>query len=234
MNSTKKQKKKDNIFSFKYFIYDFIKITGAIPMALYLRPKIHYVGNKKEVKKLKGMLVMANHTGMLDAVLIHFAFVHRRLWFLALEEMFKKKFKRWFFKNLNCIPINRENMNISSYNNMVEYLKKDKAVCIFPEGQIETNQDELQQFKLGITFISIMNKTPIVPIYLARRKNFFHRDRVIVGEPIYLHELCSEMATIPEIEKAGQYLYQKEQELKEYYETQIKRSKQHEFTERKH
>ena len=53
MNSTTKSKKKDNIFSPKYFVYDFIRFTGAIPMALYLRPKIYHVGDKKDIKNLK-------------------------------------------------------------------------------------------------------------------------------------------------------------------------------------
>lgn len=225
MSSTKKQKKKNNIFSFKYFVYDFVKFTGAIPMWLWLRPKVYYMGDKKQIKKQKAMLIMSNHTGMLDGIIIHFAFVFRRLWFLALDNMFKKKFQKWFFTNLNCIEINRENMNTSSYNNVVNYLKKDKAVCIFPEGQIESTKDQLQKFKLGITFISIINKTPIVPVYLDRRKSFWHREKLIVGEPIYLHEYCSPIPTMPEIERAGEILYEKEQELKKYYEENFRRKK---------
>ena len=221
----KKQKPKDNIFSFKYFIYDFIKITGVIPMALWLRPKVYYKGDKREIKKVKSTLIMSNHTGMLDAVIIHFAFAYRRLWFLALDSMFKKKFDKWFFTNLNCIEINRENMNISSYNNMVKYLKKDKAVCIFPEGQIESNRDNIQQFKLGITFIAILNKTPIIPVYIARRKSFWHREKIVVGDPIYLHENCGEIPTMSEIENAGKILYKKEQELKQFFEENCRRKK---------
>ena len=194
-------------------------------MWLWLRPKIYYAGAKKEVKKLKSTLIMSNHTGMLDCVLIHFAFVYRRLWFLALDNLFNSKMRKWFFKKVNCIEINRENMNISSYNDMVEYLKNDKAVCIFPEGQIESTKNEIEKFKLGITFISILNKTPIVPCYLDRRKSFWHRERIIVGKPIYLHEYCSPIPTMPEIEKAGEILYQKEQELKKYYEEKYRRKK---------
>ena len=51
MNSTKKQKKGNKIFSWKYFLYDFIRFTGAIPMWLWLRPAIYYAGDKKEIKK---------------------------------------------------------------------------------------------------------------------------------------------------------------------------------------
>lgn len=225
MNSTKKQKKKNRIFSFKYFLYDFIKITGFIPMWLWLRPKTYYVSNKKKIKKLKSTLIMSNHTGMLDCILIHFAFKHRRLWFLALHNLFDTKIKKWFFQKVNCIEVNRENMNISSYNNMVEYLKEDKAVCIFPEGQIEVKQDEIQKFKLGIAFVSILNNTPIVPCYIKRRKNFWHRDRILVGDPICLKDYCSQVPTMTEIEKAGEILFEKEKELKQYYEENYGRKK---------
>lgn len=225
MSSKNKQKKKDNIFSLKYFVYDFIRFTGALPMALWLRPKVYYAGDKKEIKKIKSMLIMSNHTGMMDGVIIHFAFIYRRLWMLALDSMFKKKFSRWFFTNLNCIEINRENMSTTSYNNMVKYLKKDKAVCIFPEGQIEVEENQLQQFKQGLTFISILNKTPIVPVYIVRRKSFWHRERIIVGNPINLAEHCSAIPTLPEIESANKILFEKEEELKLFYENNIRRKK---------
>lgn len=219
----KAKNKKPSIFSLRHFVYDFIKITGALPMWLYTRPKIHYVGNKKEIKKLKRMLVMSNHISMLDAILLHFAFVNRRLWILALDSLFNTKFKNWFFTQINCIKIDRDNVNLSSYKDMVKYLEWDKAVCIFPEGKIEAKENELQQFKLGLTFIAIMNKTPIVPVFLKKRKNFFHRYHVLVGEPINLHEMCSKIPTIPEIEKAGQLLFEKEKELQTYFEENIER-----------
>ena len=87
----------------------------------------------------------------------------------------------------------------------------------------EAKENELQQFKLGLTFIAIMNKTPIVPVFLKKRKNFFHRYHILVGEPINLHEMCSKIPTIPEIEKAGQLLFEKEKELQTYFEENIER-----------
>ena len=60
-------------------------------------------------------------------------------------------------------------------------------------------------------------------MYIDRRKSFWHRERIIVGEPIKLYEHCSPIPTIPEIEKAGEILFTKEKELKEYYENKIRR-----------
>ena len=45
-----KRKKKYPIFSFKYLLFDFVKITGAIPTLIYFRPKIYRYGKKEKVK----------------------------------------------------------------------------------------------------------------------------------------------------------------------------------------
>ena len=59
----KKQQKKHKVVSFKNFPYDFIIITGALPMWLYLRPKIYRMSKEK----IKGAaIVMANHVGLLE------------------------------------------------------------------------------------------------------------------------------------------------------------------------
>jgi hypothetical protein len=62
-------------------------------------------------------------------------------------------------------------------------------------------------------------------VYIDRRKSFWHREKIIVGNPIYLHEYCSPIPTMPEIEKAGEILYQKEQELKQFYIENYRRKK---------
>ena len=77
----------------------------------------------------------------------------------------------------------------------------------------------------NLTFIAIMNKAPIVPVFLKKRKNFFHRYHILMGKPIYLHEMCSPVPTLPEIEKAGQILFEKEKELQSYYEQHINKEK---------
>ena len=52
------KKKKINIFKkifdYRYFPYDFVKITGALPALIYLRLKKHYLNGKKQKGLLKG------------------------------------------------------------------------------------------------------------------------------------------------------------------------------------
>lgn len=221
MNSNK-ENKKGKSKKINYAFYDFVRVTGVLPIMLAFRPKVYYLGDKKEVKSLKGMLVMANHTGMTDPIAICCALPMRRIFFLATSDLFCSDAKRWFFKKIHCIEIDKRNMNISSYKDVIKYLKEEKAVGVFPEGAINHGDThEFLQFKNGITFMSIMNKTPILPVYRLKRTKWWHRTKVVIGQPIRLYEECSKIPTIQEIENAGKILLEKEKELRDYYDNII-------------
>ena len=83
-----KCKKKYPIFSFKYLLFDFVKITGAIPTLIYFRPKIYRYGKKE---KVKGAIMMSNHVGFLDPVVLLVCAGIRRIWSLAASDLFVKK-----------------------------------------------------------------------------------------------------------------------------------------------
>ena len=56
-----KKKRKGKIFSFKYFLYDFIKWSAALPTLLIMRPKAYYL-TKEAKKMIKGAnFIISNH-----------------------------------------------------------------------------------------------------------------------------------------------------------------------------
>ncbi|MBR2444854.1 MAG: 1-acyl-sn-glycerol-3-phosphate acyltransferase [Clostridia bacterium] len=217
----RKKVKKYKLFSFKYFIYDFVKITGFIPMWLIMRPKIIRLGEKK---RFKGALIISNHIGAMDCVRIQFAFPFRRRWILAMKEVFEKPLSAFFFKNVNCIPVDRENVTIDTYHNVSDVLTSDKLLVLFPEGKI--NQDEkaeVQKFKGGAALFAIMNKVPVIPVYIVKKTKWYQREKMIVGEPIFLEDVCGGIPTLKDVNKVSEYLHDKEQELEAYYENNLKK-----------
>ena len=62
--------------------------------------------------------------------------------------------------------------------------------------------------------------TPVVPIYIAERKNIFQRMRVAVGEPIHVDELSRDKPAMLAIQEATQRLREKELELKKLIDTE--------------
>lgn len=213
MDTQNKQKKKKECF-LKYFVYDFVKVTGILPMLLWLRPKYVYE-NKEAKKKIKGRAIfIANHNSMFDPVVMHCAVWYRRMYTVAMQELFElNKVAKWFFTKILCIPINRENVNIGNFKEIIKTLKEDKAVGVFPEGHINIKKDEgIDFFKSGVVLMAFKSKAPIIPMVFLKRKKWWHRQIVVVGEAI---DVYKENMTLNDIAETSEILYKKEQQLLE-------------------
>ncbi|MBQ8163356.1 MAG: 1-acyl-sn-glycerol-3-phosphate acyltransferase [Clostridia bacterium] len=226
MNSKEKKKnkrKKYRTFSIKRFFYDFVKWTGALPMMIFFRMKIYRIGKKE---KFKGALMMSNHIGLLDPVIIQFVYPFRRLWCLAMKELFTSVPLKLFLKGVNCIPVDRENVTIDMYHSVADVLSSGKIVAMFPEGRINFDKEaEVKSFKGGAALFAILNKVPVIPVYIVKKTKKLERQKVVVGEIIHLENICGKAPTVADLETVSQYLHQKEQELEQYYLNNIKKEK---------
>ena len=213
MNSIKKQKKRWK--PFRFFVYDFVKWTGALPVALWFRMKTYYESPLAK-KKIKGrVLICANHFSFLDPVIISVKFWRRRLHMVATKDLFATKLKKWFFKRILCIEIDKENISIDSYKEIIGKLKDDRAVVIFPEGHINNSEgDGVDPFKSGVILMAMQTNSPIVPAHIIKKEKWWHRQRIVVGEPIVLP---SERMNLEDIQKYSDLLRKKEIELLEIY-----------------
>ncbi len=207
------------------FLYDFVKITGAPVAFVWLRPKVIKVGERATTKIKGGALVAANHTTFVDPIIGHCAFWRRRIHFIANEELFETKFKKWFFTNINCILISKSNFSTRSLHQVREKLKEGKMVMIFPEGAVNRSSEEVKTYKSGVILMAHLGKAPIIPIYIVRAKKWFERTKIVVGEPIYLNEVCGEMPTMDDIDNACALLHDREEQLRNYYEKNYIRKK---------
>lgn len=210
------KRKKHRIFSLRCLFYDFVKWTGAIPIWLFFRMKKIRIGKKQKVKG--GAIVMSNHIGLLDPIVLHFVYPSRRLWSLAMQELFDLKFWKHFFKAVNCIPVNRENVTIDMYHSVADVLNSGKLLAMFPEGKINFADDaEVKKFKGGVALFAIMNKVPIIPTYIVKKTKKLERQKLVIGEPIYLEHVCDGAPTLRDVERVSEYLHEKEEELVSYY-----------------
>ena len=217
MNSTKKSKL-DRIFSLRYLLYDFVKLTGAIGTFIFVRPKKYFI-DKKAYKKLpKGYIISSNHLQYIDPVLVHCAFPFRRIFSVAMEKMFNTPLKSWFFSHINCIKVDRNNASVETIRSVGEVLKANKVVCIFPEGGIQ-KENSGAAFKPGCAMMSIINEAPILPVFVEKRKSIWRTTKIIVGAPVYPKDIVGESKALPAIEKLNNHLYEKEQELCDYYKS---------------
>ena len=77
---------KKNKYHQSHFAYDFVKVTGAIPAMIWLRPRIIRTGSMKPTGIKGGMLISSNHVSFVDPVLILCVFWNRRIYSLAPDK----------------------------------------------------------------------------------------------------------------------------------------------------
>ena len=194
-----------------YFLYYFVKVTGAIP-ALFLKPKVVFKDNSMVSIPTGKRILISNHTSFSDITAILSAFWSRPIHFLAASELFETKLGNFFFRNMHCIKVDRENFNMSVIRQVGEVLKQDKPVAIFPEGRINQSEGEIEPFKSGVAVMAIMNSCPILPMYLDTPKGK-RRKILIIGEPINL-EYHGKFLSVNELGEISANLRDKEIELK--------------------
>ena len=139
MNEQKKNKAP--LFSPKNFLIDFIRVTGAIPTLLWLRPKKLFATEKAKERLRGGALIIANHTDFVDPVFLMTAFWYRRQRFIASEEIMDSS-AGWFLKACGCIKIDRNNVTMNTMREITDTLKNGEVVSMFPQGRISAGEDE--------------------------------------------------------------------------------------------
>lgn len=216
--STKKQKKNKRRNPFRFFLQDFIKITGAWTAAVWLRPKRLFESKKAKKHIRGGAVAIANHTGVTDPIALFFAFWYRRLHIMAMKELFTKKFGNWFFRKALCIPVDRANFNTQTFHEAVEVLNEGGVLAIFPEGEINHDTSTVKAFKSGAVLMALRGHAPIVPVYIAPLTKWYSRAVMVIGEPIYPEEICGSTPSLNSIDEVSKILREKELALKEVYQ----------------
>lgn len=206
----KKAKKRDGNFA-----YDFVKVTGALPTLVALRPRI--LRPYGRLKQKGGFLASANHCSFLDPVMIFCAIWSRRVYSLATKDLYSSRLKAFFFEKMHCIQVDKDNFSLNSFHAVVKHLKAGKVVAIFPEGQINVGSSEGSAFKSGAILMANTAGVPILPLYIAPPRKWYHRRVVVLGEPVNIREMCGLRPSMTELDEVSRYLKEREQELRSFY-----------------
>jgi 1-acyl-sn-glycerol-3-phosphate acyltransferase len=111
-----------------------------------------------------GMIVAMNHVNWIDILAIGglLPFAYRLSW-LGKAELFTHPIPRWFFGNMNVIPINRGRRDMAALDASVEALRAGAVLLIFPEGH-RSRSGVLQDGRGGAVRLAMQAGVPIVPM----------------------------------------------------------------------
>jgi len=159
--------------------------------------------NKKKILKKQKCLYVSNHLSWIDAVYFFFQ-APGRPYMVAKKEIRKNWFVRLVEKMCDIIYIDRENPEIAEIKKILDYLKRDRVISIFPEGTRNKQNRELQPLKSGATVFAIKTKAPIQSVMIYKKGKAFKKNYLFVGEPFYLEEFYGQKMTPELTEKADE------------------------------
>ena len=201
----------------------FVKLTGFISALLFYKPRIHYMNREKHSRRLpKPCILMSNHISLMDFPLYLITFPFRTIRFLISEALYNKNsIFAWFLDSLGGIRVYRDTYDFSFVGEALDSLDKGKTVGIFPEGQLPV-KGEYHPFRPSIVYIALRTDAPIIPVYTNGVYNITKRTQVMIGEPLYLREICNtEDPDSAELERLTKYLEEEEARLKSELERRL-------------
>jgi len=171
-------------------------------------------------------IICCNHLASLDVILVGTKLLKKECNVVGKAELFKSKIKGWFLKKIGAIPIERGESDISAIKKILKVLKEDRQLLIFPEGtRNTTGTTDLQELKHGTTMFAMKTDAPIIPLIIYEKARAFHRNYLIVGEPINLKEKFP-VDNKESREASTNYLFEKmselQKELRDYVQNKKK------------
>lgn len=132
-----------------------------------LRPKVYYLEPQKRRGRLDApSLLIINHTGHLDGPVVTTVFRKNRIHNLAAKDRFEQRGFGFFLRNTRCIPIDRQNADLSWIHESIKVIQQDKeCVAIFPEGRHGESRKQLP-FHPGAAMLAAVSNAPLVMVYI--------------------------------------------------------------------
>lgn len=138
------------------------------------------------------LLVVSNHTGLIDPALLSLS-VPRRLRFLAKEEAFGNALAGWILRAYGAFPVARNRRDIQGLRWARSILERDEVIALFPEGT--RSPRGLRKPVPGVVHLHLRTQAPMLPVAITGTQHITTIPRIFlptghitvrVGEPFAL------------------------------------------------
>lgn len=109
-------------------------------------------------------ILVANHIGYLDPVLLQGACPRVITWMVATD-FYHLPILHWFFRGIGAIPVQRSGRDLAATRAALRALARGQVIGLFPEGRIEPKR-ELLPFQTGAALLAARTGAPLVPVAL--------------------------------------------------------------------
>ena len=168
------------------FIYNFIRFTAFPPLKLGYRMKVSYGGDLARGTRYmeKGMIIASNHSWWLDMPFLYVVFFRAYCRCLVAKDISEmSSFRAKVLCSVGVILFDRTDFDFNALKTLMNSLKNDEPLIIFPEGHLNYD-DELLKFKKGMALLALYANVPVVPVYIHSSYRLFKPARFVIGDPI--------------------------------------------------
>src|SRR5665213_3527604 len=176
----------------KDWFYYLVSFIGCQPLWLTSSPLVLH----RDRARRKGPYILAcTHFSPYDVAILIYE-TPRVLDFVSVVEVFRHPLSRWFLSSMGSFPLDRWKPDSGTVRVILDRLKANRVVAMFPEGTIRTEETSVLnggKLKAGVGRIAKMAGVPILPCVLVGSRPY-HRWRewmpfkrikygLIYGEP---------------------------------------------------
>jgi len=163
--------------------YRIARLVLAIYYRLFYRMEI--IG-QENIPRQGGCILCANHTSVKDPMALAIM-VKRSIHFIAKQELKSNKLFGLVLTWLNTVPVDRQNVNMSTFKMVLDKLKEGKCIGIFAQGT-RIKEIEAKDAKAGVALFAVKGNVPVVPICISSTYKHFSKIYIHVGKPMSMEE----------------------------------------------
>ena len=169
---------------------DHLRMTPFYGFFHYLAVSIHGMWFRGEVAGTENFpsegpfLIASNHASHLDPPVVG-CHVPRQMRFFARKSLWNNKLVAWWMNQVETIPVERDSGDVGAIKRVLQALKENRAIVLFPEGT-RTTDGHLQKAKAGVGLMACKTGVPVVPCRVYGSFEAFGKGRTIprFGTPI--------------------------------------------------
>jgi 1-acyl-sn-glycerol-3-phosphate acyltransferase len=112
-----------------------------------------------------GLIVVSNHTGSVDPLLIQARCRFLIRWLMATDMMIPEL--DWLWRQQQMIPVERQGRDSSALREAIRHVRSGGCIGIFPEGRIAVPPREIRPFLPGVGGLIARTKAPVLLTWVS-------------------------------------------------------------------
>ena len=112
-----------------------------------------------------GLIVVSNHTGSVDPLIIQSRCRFHIRWLMATDTM--APLLDWLWKWQEVIPVRRDGRDAAALREAIRHVRGGGAVGVFPEGRIAVPPREVRPFFSGVGVLIAKTQVPVLLVWVS-------------------------------------------------------------------